>query len=66
MGGQRHASAALPSEKTEPIIRQTGRGSREKLILPQKSTPTGSLTPVRPARSESLCRVSDTNVDELN
>ena len=59
MGGQRHAPAALPPEKTRyPIYRRLG-GPRGGYVRVRKfSSPTGIRSPDRPARSESLYRLS--------
>ena len=59
VGGQLHAPAALPPEKTRyPLYRRLGgpqgRSGRMRQILP----PTGNRSPDRPARSESLYRLS--------
>ena len=59
VGGQRHAPAALPPVKTRyPLYRRLGgpQGRSEQLrkILP----PTGIRSRDRPARSESLYRLS--------
>jgi hypothetical protein len=57
MGGQSHAPAALPPAKTwYPLYRRLGgrRSGRVRKISP----PTGIRSPYRPARSESLCRLS--------
>ena len=59
VGGQRHSPAALPPEKTlYPLYRRLdgpqGRSGRMRKISP----PTGIRSPDRPARSESLYRLS--------
>ena len=59
VGGQRHAPAALPPGKTRyPLYRSLGgpqgRSGRVRKISP----PTGIRSPDRPARSESLYRLS--------
>ena len=59
VGGQRHAPAALPPRKTQyPLYRRLGgpqgRSGRVRKISP----PTGIRSPDRPARSESLYRLS--------
>jgi hypothetical protein len=59
VGGQRHAPAALPPGKTRyPLYRglggPQGRSGRVRKISP----PTGIRSPDRPARSESLYRLS--------
>ena len=58
-GGQRHALAALPPGKTRyPLYRRLGgpqgRSGRVRKISP----PTGIRSQDRPARSESLYRLS--------
>jgi hypothetical protein len=58
MGGQRHAPAVLPPEKTRyPLYRRLGghqgRSGRVRKISP----PTGIRSPDRPACSESLYRL---------
>ena len=60
VGGQRHAPAALPWGKTRyPLYRRLGgpqgRSGRGRKISPP---PTGIRSPDRPARSESLYRLS--------
>ena len=59
MGGQRHAPSALPPGKTRyPLYRRMGgpqgRSGRVRKISPS----TGIRSPDRPARSESLYRLS--------
>ena len=59
VGGQRHATTALPPGKTRyPLYRRLGgpqgRSGRVRKISP----PTGIRSPDRPARSESLYRLS--------
>ena len=59
VGGQRHAPAALPPGKTRyPLFRRLGgpqsRSGRVRKISPL----TGIRSPDRPARSESLYRLS--------
>jgi len=58
MGGQRHAPAVLPLEKTRyPLYRRLdgpqGRSGRLRKISP----PSGFDPPDRPARSQSLYRL---------
>ena len=58
LGGQRHAPAAFPPEKTPYLLYRRpdgaqGRSGRVRKILP----PTGIRSPDRSARSESLCRL---------
>ena len=60
MGGQRHAPAALLPGKTQfPLYRRLGgpqgRSGRVRKISPP---PTGIQSPDRPARSQSLYRLS--------
>jgi hypothetical protein len=59
VGGQRHASVVLPPGKTRyPLYRRLGglqgRSKRVRKISP----PTGIRSPDRPARNESLYRLS--------
>ena len=59
VGGQRHAPAALPPGKTRYSLHKRlggpqGRSGRVRQISP----PTGIRSPDRPARSESLYRLS--------
>ena len=59
VGGQRHAPAALPPGKTRYSLYRRlggpqGRPGRVRKISP----PTGIRSPDRPARSESLYRLS--------
>ena len=59
VGGQRHAPAALPPEKTRyPLYRRLGepqgRSGRVQKITP----PVGMRSPDRSAHSESLYRLS--------
>ena len=65
VGGQHHTPAALHSGKTQyPLYRRLGgpqgRSGRARKISP----PTGIRSPDRPARSESLYRLSATGRDE--
>ena len=59
VGGKPHAPAALPTRKTRcPLYRRLGgpqgRSGRVRKISP----PTEIRSPDRPARTESLCRLS--------
>jgi hypothetical protein len=59
MGGQRHALAALPPGKTRyPLYRRLGGPQSRSRRMRKISPPTGIRSPDRPARSESLNRLS--------
>jgi hypothetical protein len=58
LGGQRHASAALPPGMTRyPLYRMLGRPQGRSGRVLKISPPTGIRSPDRPARSESLYRL---------
>jgi len=58
-GGQRHAPAALPPAKTRyPSYRRLGEPQVRSGRVRKNSSPTGSRSPDRPARSESLYGLS--------
>ena len=58
VGGQHHAPAALPPEKTRyPLYRRLGRPQGRSGRVRKISPPTGIRSPDRPARSESLYRL---------
>ena len=59
VGGQRHAPATL-TLRMIPAVHRTGGwvGGRAGLDGCGKSRPIGIRPPDRPARSESLCRLS--------
>jgi hypothetical protein len=58
VGGQRHASAALPPEKTRyPLYRRLDGPQRRSGRVRKISPPTWIRSPDRPARSESLYRL---------
>jgi len=57
--GQRHAPAALPPGKTRyPLYRRLGGPQSRSGDVRKISPPTGIRSPDRPARSESLHRLS--------
>jgi hypothetical protein len=59
VGGQRHAPAALPPGMTRyPLYRRLGRPQGRSGRVLKISPPTGIRSPDRPARSESLYRLS--------
>ena len=59
VGGQRQASAALPPEKEPvPIVQEVGRAPGPVWTGAENLARTGILYPDRPARSESLYRLS--------
>ena len=59
VGGQRHAPAALPPGKTPvPIVQEAGWAPRPVWRGAENLAPTGIRSPNRPARSESLYRLS--------
>ena len=59
VGGQRHASAALLPGKTRyPFYRRLGGPQCRSGGVQKISPPTGIQSPDRPARSESLYRLS--------
>ena len=61
VGGQRHAPAALPPGKTRyPLYRRLGGPQGRSGRVRNISLPTGIRSPDRPARSESLYRLSYT------
>jgi len=61
VGGQRHAPAALPPEKTRyPLCRRLGGPLGPVWTGAENLAPTGIRFPDRPARSESLYRLSYT------
>ena len=58
-GGQHHGSAALPPGKTRyPLYRRLGGPQCRSGPVRKISPPTGIRSPDRPARSESLYRLS--------
>ena len=59
VGGQHHAPAALPPGKTRyPLYRRLGGPQGRSGRVRKFSPPTGIRSPDRPARSESLYRLS--------
>ena len=59
VGGQRHAQAALPPGKTQyPLYRRLDGPQVRSGRVQKISPPTGIRLPDRPARSESLYRLS--------
>jgi hypothetical protein len=57
--GQHHASAVLPPEKTRyPLYRRLGEVPAPIWARAENLAPTGIRSPDRPARSESLYRLS--------
>jgi hypothetical protein len=59
VGGQRHATAALPPGKTRyPLYRRLGGPQGRSGQVLKISPPTGIRSLDRPARSESLYRLS--------
>jgi len=59
VGGQRHAPAALPPEKTRyPTYRRLGGPRGRSGRVRKISSPTGIRSPDRPARIKSLYRLS--------
>jgi hypothetical protein len=59
VGGQRHAPAALTPEKTQyPLCRSLGGPQGRSGRVREISSTTGIRSPDRPARSESLYRLS--------
>ena len=59
MGGQRHAPASLPQGRTRCLLyRRLGRPQGRSGRVRKTSPPTGIRSPDRPARSESLYRLS--------
>jgi hypothetical protein len=59
VGGQRHASAALPpGKKTVPIVQEAGWAPGPVWTGAENLAYTGIRSPDRPARSESLYRMS--------
>ena len=59
VGGQRHAPAALPHGKDQvPIVQEAGRAPGPVWTGAENLAPTGIRYPDRPARSESLYRLS--------
>jgi hypothetical protein len=59
VGGQRHAPAALPPGKTRyPLYRRLGGPQGRSRQVRKTLAPTGIRSPDRPARSESLYRLS--------
>ena len=59
VGNQRHALAALPPGKTRyPLFRRLGGPQGRSGRVQPISPPTGFRSPDRPARSESLYRLS--------
>jgi hypothetical protein len=67
VGGQHHSPAALPPEK-KPGTDYTREWAEigRKLNVPQKFTPYWGWNPDLLARSQSLYRVSDKDVDKLD
>ena len=58
MGGQRHASSALPSRMTQyPLYRKVGGPQGRSGRVGKNSPPTGIRSPDRPAGSQSLYRL---------
>ena len=59
LGGQRHAPDALPPEKNPvPIVQEAGWAPGTVWTGAENLAPTGIRSPDRPARSESLYRLS--------
>jgi hypothetical protein len=59
VGGQRDAPSALPPGKTpSPLYRRLGGSQGRSRQVREISSPTGIRSPDRPARSESLYRLS--------
>ena len=59
VGGQSHAPAAVPPRKTRyPLYRRLGGPQSRSRRARKISPPTGIRSPDRPARSESLYRLS--------
>ena len=59
VGGQHHVPAALPPGKTRyPLYRRVGAPQGRSGRVLKISPPTGIRSPNRPARSESLYRLS--------
>ena len=59
VGGQHHAPVALPPGKTRyPLYRRLGRPPGPVRTGAENLAPTGIRSPDRPARSESLYRLS--------
>jgi hypothetical protein len=59
MGGQQHAPAALPSGKDPvPIVQEAGWAPGPFWTCAKNLASTGSRSPDRPARSQSLYRQS--------
>jgi hypothetical protein len=59
VGGQRHALAALPREREPvPIVREAGWAPGPVWTGAEHFAPTGIQSPDRPARSQSLYRLS--------
>jgi hypothetical protein len=58
MGGQRHAPAALPPVKWSPMLQEVGWAPGPVWTDAENVTSTGIRSPDRPARSESLYRLS--------
>ena len=59
MGGQRHAQAALAPGKTRyPLYKRLGGSRGRSGRVGENLAPTGIRSPDRPARSESLYRLS--------
>ena len=57
-GGQHHAPAALSPGKTQYLLYRSLGGPQGRSGRVRKITPTGIRSPDRPARSESLYRLS--------
>ena len=68
VGGQRHAPAVLPPAKTRyPLYRRvSGLQGRSERVRKNLAPPTGIRPPDRPARSESLCRLSYRGPPQIN
>ena len=58
VGDEHHAPAALPLERTVPIVQEAGWTPGSVWTGAKNLAPTGIRSPDRPARSESLYRLS--------
>jgi len=58
VGGQRHAPAALPHKEPSPIVQEAVWAPGPVWTGSEILAPTGIRSPDRPARSQSLYRLS--------
>ena len=66
VGGQRHTPAALPPGKTRyPLYRRLGGPQGRSGQVWKMSSPIGNWSPDRPARSDSLYRLSYTGARNM-